>query len=153
MGGIPKTRVRFRVRPKYFTIVKHTQSPQIDENFQQKNRKFSKKISKFRNFPNFFIATPNGPSYKLFGTVRQFFLNTKGSPFEIFRHCETKKIKNLEKKSKYFNFFCFTGPKKIHRVTLFFCLRNRLKTRDSPGVEPTIFGVKSENSTGCAKST
>ena len=85
MGGIPKTRVRFRVRPKYFTIVKHTQSPQIDENFQRKNRKFSKKISKFRNFPNFFIATPNGPSYKLFGTVRQFFLNTKGSPFEIFQ--------------------------------------------------------------------
>ena len=31
--------------------------------------------------------------YKLFGTVRQFFLNTKGSPFEIFRHCETKKSK------------------------------------------------------------
>ena len=138
----PKTTLQ-RIRVKYnsfatsksvsrSTIRRVLKKYQIDENFQQKNRKFSKKISKFRNFPNFFIATPNGPSYKLFGTVRQFFLNTKGSPFEIFVGTVRQKNQKFRKKIEIFQFFLFHRAEKNSQGDPFLLFAKSSKNTGQP---------------------
>ena len=92
----------------------------------------------FRHCATFFsnfLLSPNGPPFKFFDILQQTEVSksSKGSPFLVFRHCETVSKFSFFVFSKVFskkfpNFFC------LLQFSLIFC--NRLEFQKAKRVPP-----------------